>query len=79
MNVCARCKGRFPGPGIEKDEEIYCCDKCAKGPRRMIPKVIPAVLAIFGLGYLTGSLVQEVEHKNQHVVNERNKQARCNS
>lgn len=59
MKVCARCKGKFPGPGIEKEGKVYCCDKCARGPRRMIPKMIPAVLGIFGLGFLAGYLVKK--------------------
>jgi hypothetical protein len=58
MKTCARCKGKFPEPGIEKNGKLYCCDKCAKGPKQMMFKVIPAVLGVFGLGFLTGSLSQ---------------------
>lgn len=58
MKVCARCKGKFPGQDIEKDEKLYCCDKCAKGPRKMVFKVVPAVLGVFGLGFLAGAVSQ---------------------
>jgi hypothetical protein len=58
METCARCKGKFPGPGIEKNGKVYCCDKCAKGPQRMIVKFIPAVLGVFALGFFTGYLTR---------------------
>lgn len=54
MKVCARCKGKFPGPGIEKEGKVFCCDKCVRGFRGMAPKVIPAVLGVFGLGFFAG-------------------------
>jgi hypothetical protein len=56
MNTCYRCKGKFPGPGIEKEGKLYCCDKCAKGPKIMLAK-LPIMLimagAIFMLGRMT--------------------------
>lgn len=58
METCARCKGKFPGPGIEKERKIYCCDKCARGEKKMMLKVIPAALGVFGLGFFVGSLKQ---------------------
>jgi hypothetical protein len=58
METCARCKGKFPGPGIEKNGKVYCCDKCARGAKQMMFKVIPAVLRVFGLGFLIGYLTQ---------------------
>ncbi|WP_300441903.1 hypothetical protein [Christiangramia sp.] len=54
MKTCARCKGKFPGPGIKKNEKVYCCDKCARGRKKMMFKVIPAALGIFGSGFLIG-------------------------
>jgi hypothetical protein len=52
----ARCKGKFPGPGIEKEGKSYCCDKCAKGSKKMLFPFVSIVLISIGLGFLTGSL-----------------------
>jgi hypothetical protein len=56
MQVCARCKGKFPGPGIEKEGKTYCCDKCAKGSKKMLFTFIPVLLISIGIGFLTGHL-----------------------
>jgi hypothetical protein len=56
VEKCARCKGKFPGPGIEKEGKVYCCDKCARGPKKMMFKMAPIIAGIFGLGLLFGSL-----------------------
>lgn len=48
---CSRCGGRFPSPGIHRNGQIYCCDKCAEGPdkKMMARMLIPAVgLVLFG-------------------------------
>lgn len=70
MKACERCKGKFPGPGIEKEGKVYCCDKCAKGPGRMMPIIIPAVLGAFGLGFLAASLVQRNSRGCSKIENE---------
>lgn len=47
--ACARCGGRFPGPGVEQHEHIYCCDKCARGPKGMMLRRLPmAALLVVG-------------------------------
>jgi hypothetical protein len=59
MKVCARCEGKFPGPGIEKDEKVYCCDRCAKGPGKMMFKAIPAVPGLLDLDLLPGLYIKD--------------------
>lgn len=54
MHICARCGGKFPHPGMEKNGKLYCCDKCAEGPKGMIPKMLPMILGLLGLGFLVG-------------------------
>lgn len=57
MNRCARCGGRFPGPGIAANGRVYCCDKCAAGPsaRNMLP-MLPILAALIGAGAVLGWL-----------------------
>ncbi len=58
MRTCARCGGRFPGPGVEKDGKVYCCDKCAAGPAQMVPpmalRMLPIAALLVGVGVLIG-------------------------
>lgn len=53
---CARCGGRFPVPGVERRGSIYCCDKCAEGPRSMKGRMLAMPLLLLGIGALAGSL-----------------------
>lgn len=55
---CARCRGRFPGPGVERDGKLYCCDKCAAGPnpKMMLFRMAPMALMVLGAGALAGWL-----------------------
>jgi len=64
LKSCARCGGKFPGPGIEIEGNPYCCDVCATGEghaeareRRSVGRWIVALFllsagAVFGLRYL---------------------------
>ncbi len=56
---CPRCGGKFPAPGVERHGNIYCCDKCAAGPRAMLPRMLPRMLAaatvLVGVGALLGA------------------------
>ena len=58
VQTCARCGGRFPGPGVERNSKTYCCDRCAAGPKRMLPRMIlhvaPIALGLIGVGILIG-------------------------
>jgi hypothetical protein len=49
--ICARCGGRFPGPGVPRNGRIYCCDKCAarRTARKMLRK-LPVINALVGAG-----------------------------
>lgn len=58
MQTCDRCGGNFPGPGVEEAGKVYCCDKCAAGPRRMMPRMMlrmaPMAALLVGVGLLIG-------------------------
>ncbi len=61
MHECAMCCGRFPGPGIKRHGEIYCCDKCAEGAEHklrmmsgMALKLVGLVAIAVGAGFLLG-------------------------
>lgn len=58
MQTCARCGGHFPGPGVERDGKIYCCDMCAAGPKQMWPRMalrmLPIAAVLLGVGVLIG-------------------------
>lgn len=55
MEKCARCGGRFPGPGVERDGKLHCCDMCAEGPKRMMPRILPIAALLIGAGALLGA------------------------
>ena len=60
MQTCAMCGGRFPGPGIEKEGNAYCCDKCADyhlHKLHMAAAMAPKVLGILGIGALIGFFI----------------------
>lgn len=57
MNTCAMCEGRFPGPGIESESQLYCCDKCADYAHHrlhMVAAMAPKVLGMLAIGGLIG-------------------------
>jgi hypothetical protein len=49
-------KGKFPGPGVEKDGKLYCCDKCLKGSKKMLFEFVSIVLISIGVGFIAGNL-----------------------
>lgn len=51
MHKCAMCGGRFPGPGIQREGQVYCCDRCAQG------KKMKAMVALEFGGTLVAGLV----------------------
>lgn len=60
MQSCAMCGGRFPGPGIENEAKVYCCDKCAdfhQHKSHMVAAMAPKVLGVLGIGALLGYLI----------------------
>ena len=62
--ICFRCGGHFPGPGIVQHEHIYCCDKCARGPKAMLPRMLSmAGLLVAGGAMLYGFLEQRCKSK----------------
>lgn len=66
LQTCSRCGGRFPGPGVERQGQIYCCDKCAQGPRRMLPRMmlrlLPIIVLLVGSGTLIGRYLSSHAH-----------------
>jgi GH15 family glucan-1,4-alpha-glucosidase len=54
MRTCARCGGRFPAPGVERNGRVYCCDKCADGAGRMPLRMLVGAGVCFGLGAALG-------------------------
>lgn len=63
LETCARCSGRFPGPGIGMEGKVYCCDCCAAGVghgvsagRWMATRMLPVVALLFGAGTLGWTL-----------------------
>lgn len=52
MTSCARCGGRFPGPGVERGGKVYCCDKCAEGPNRASIRKLAMALLPVGSGFV---------------------------
>ena len=59
MNQCARCRGRFPGPGVEREGRVYRCDLCAAGLRGMARKRMRPMWAVI-LGVAAGLVVLSV-------------------
>jgi hypothetical protein len=57
--TCARCGGHFPAPGVEQEGAVYCCDKCAQGPRRMLPRMLAMGGVLVSLGALLGAMVSK--------------------
>jgi len=60
MHTCAMCGGKFPGPGMEIEGKLYCCDKCAdfgEHKTHMIAAMAPKVAAVFTLGACVGYIV----------------------
>jgi hypothetical protein len=70
MQQCERCGGLFPGPGVEQQGKVYCCDMCTQGPKMMarmpmktmarmpMMRFILAGIGLVGLvGFLLGLLV----------------------
>lgn len=56
FETCARCGGRFPGPGIGWHGKVYCCDQCAVQAERsiskagMLLKMLPIAALAVGVG-----------------------------
>lgn len=40
FQTCDRCSGHFQRPGIQQEDHVYCCDKCAAGPHLMWPRMV---------------------------------------
>ncbi len=60
MHSCAMCSGKFPGPGIEAEGKLYCCDKCADYDHHkshMVAAMAPKLVGILGIGALIGYMV----------------------
>ncbi len=60
MHVCAMCSGRFPGPGIENEGKLYCCDKCADYHQHkfhMVAAMAPKMIGILGVGAIVGYII----------------------
>lgn len=53
---CDRCGGRFPGPGLALNGRVYCCDKCATGPRLMMILMTAIPVAGLVVGVILGRL-----------------------
>ncbi|MCC7338407.1 MAG: hypothetical protein IT422_25220 [Pirellulaceae bacterium] len=47
MQMCTHCGSHFPGPDVEREGNVYCCDMCAAGPKQMMPVMVPMA----GSGY----------------------------
>jgi hypothetical protein len=55
LKRCDRCGGHLPGTGIRREGHIYCCDLCAAGPgKKMMVRMVPAAVALLGVGLLLG-------------------------
>ena len=54
MQRCARCGGRFPGPGVERNAHVYCCDKCAAGAGPMMLRMLAMASTFVGIGAALG-------------------------
>lgn len=60
MQTCAMCAGRFPGPGIQNQTKVYCCDKCAdyhQHKLHMLIAMAPKLVGVLGVGAIVGYLV----------------------
>lgn len=60
MQTCAMCAGQFPGPGIQNQGKVYCCDKCAdyhQHKLHMLVAMAPKLAAVLGVGAIIGYLV----------------------
>ena len=57
MQTCAMCAGQFPGPGIQNQGKVYCCDKCAdyhQHKLHMLAAMAPKLVAVLGVGAIIG-------------------------
>ncbi len=50
------CGGHFPGPGIQQEDHVHCCDKCAAGPHLMRPRMVFMASLWVTSGVLLGRL-----------------------
>jgi hypothetical protein len=57
MQTCVRCGGHFPGPGVQHDGKVYCCDKCAAGPKQMLPQMLLRMLPMAAFFMTVGVLL----------------------
>ena len=60
MQRCAMCGGRFPGPGINASDKVYCCDKCAdfhQHKAHRVAAMAPKLLGILSLGAILGYFI----------------------
>lgn len=60
MHSCAMCGGKFPGPGIEAEGKLYCCDKCAdydQHKSHMVAAMAPKLVGILGVGAFIGYMI----------------------
>lgn len=61
MQSCDLCAGLFPGPGIQLNDKVYCCDKCADAAQhklRMLTKMAPKLMVVLGVGAFFGYLLR---------------------
>ncbi|MBT9568243.1 MAG: hypothetical protein IV085_08080 [Thiobacillus sp.] len=57
MHTCSMCGGKFPGPGIEEEGKLYCCDRCAdfgQHKTHMLAAMAPKVAGVLALGLVAG-------------------------
>ncbi len=65
--TCPRCGGHFTAPGMAQDGKAYCCDKCAAGPRAMLPKMLPRALAMATLLVTGGAFLGAWWQRNKRM------------
>lgn len=61
MRSCDLCSGLFPGPGIELNGKVYCCNKCADAAQhklRMLTTMAPKIMTILAIGVIFGYLLR---------------------
>jgi hypothetical protein len=64
IEECARCGSRFPAPGVERQDRVYCCEKCAMGPSLRVKAVmLPLLASLVGAGALIGWMAARVNGK----------------
>ena len=60
MQICAMCAGQFPGPGVQSQGNVYCCDKCADYHQHkihMLAAMAPKLAGVIGVGAMIGYFI----------------------